>query len=67
MSTSQKYTVFVRNWWKIVNGKKVPNQGARKTVLRVGLTREEAYNFCQHYNDNNDPGPLSRKAEFTAE
>jgi hypothetical protein len=65
----RKYTVFIRNWWKHnpkwPNGLE-PNSNARKTILRRGLTREEAQQFCATYNSENDPGRLSRKAEFTS-
>lgn len=60
------YTVFVRTWWrKGPNNTLIPGPG-RKKVLRRGLTEEEARRMCEEYNRNNDPGPLSRKAEFTS-
>ena len=63
---STLYKVFVRNWYKRENGRVVPNPGARKTTLASGLSYEGARDMCQVYNANHKPGPLSRKAEFTA-
>ncbi len=63
-----KYTCFVRNWWyRGTDGKLHPHPGARKTTVRRGLTYNEARQFCQEYNATHNPGPLSRKCEFTAE
>lgn len=39
----------------------------KKTILRRGLTLEEAKMLCKNYNESNSPGKLSRKAEFTSE
>lgn len=60
----ERFDVFVRNWWKMENGKKVPHPTARKTYQLRNVTREEAYNFCQEWNKSHDPGVLSRMAEF---
>ena len=64
---SSKYKVFVRNWWKVnkdwPNGLE-PDPTARKKVIARGLTEDEAREYCQQYNRNNNPGRLSRKAEF---
>lgn len=63
------YKVFTRTWWKRnptwPNGLE-PHCG-RKTTLRRGLTRSEAQSFCSSYNDTNDPGRYSKKAEFEQE
>lgn len=64
--TAQTYTVFVRNFWRIENGRKVPDSTARRTVIARGCTEEEARQIAKNYNANNAPGPLSRKAEFTS-
>lgn len=61
------YTIFVRNWWKMENGKKVPNPGARRTKIGTAKTAEEAREKCRQWNDNNPEGKLSRKAEFTSD
>lgn len=62
------FKVFKRAWWKRdSNGKLVPNPNARRTTLRTGLTESEARAFCQSYNVENPPSPLSVKAEYTAE
>ena len=61
------YMVFKRAWWRLEGGKLVPHPGARKTILRRGLTESEARKFCQEYNATNQPGRLSVKAEYTKE
>lgn len=62
----KNYIVFTRTWWKTnpnyPNGLE-PNLG-RKKVLRRGLTRDEARQMCTEWNSNNNPGKLSRRAEF---
>lgn len=57
------YNVFVRNWWRIENGIRVPHAG-RKTYLRKHVTYEDARAICAQYNSTHNPGRLSRKAEF---
>lgn len=64
------YTCFARTWWKFErdirgNKKKVPHLG-RRTQLATFTNIEEARNYCEKWNNSNDPGPLSRKAEFTS-
>lgn len=59
------YTVFVRTWWKKVNGKLTPHPG-RKKVIGRRLTIDEARQMCQNWNNSHEPGQLSRKAEFTS-
>ena len=60
------YRVFTRNWWRIEkNGQKVPAYGARKYTLHYTDSEIEACAYCKEYNDTHDPGPLSRKAEYT--
>ena len=61
------YTVFTRAWWKYENGKKVPHSGAPKTHLEDVDTQQEARAACKEYNDNNDEGPLSIKAEYESD
>jgi hypothetical protein len=62
------YTVFVRNWWKKGPRGREPNPGARKTTIAKNVrTEEEARRMCEEYNRTHKPGPLSRKAEFTAQ
>lgn len=57
------YNVFVRNWWIMEHGSRVPGPG-RKTYLRKHVTYSDAREICHQYNSTHDPGPLSRKAEF---
>lgn len=63
------YAVFVRDWWKL--NRDWPNglepADCPKTYLGHGLTWAEARKLCQDYNSSHDPGPLSRKAEFSEE
>ena len=60
----QYYNVFVRNWWtRTASGGREPGAG-RKTYLRKHVTYADARAICKNYNDNHDPGFLSRKAEF---
>lgn len=64
------YTCFARTWWKFErdsSGKKikVPHLG-RKTKLASFSTEEEARKYCEKWNNSNNPGELSRKAEFSA-
>ncbi len=59
------YNVFIRNWYKIEDGKKVPDTNADKEYLMQYIdTEKEARQLCREYNDNNDAGILSRKAEY---
>lgn len=64
------FQVFTRTWWrweKTPQGRvKVPHFG-KKSILGYTETKEEAQEMCKKYNDNNDPGELSRKAEFTSD
>jgi hypothetical protein len=65
------YKVFVRNWYKyerVSKGKReiVPNPTARKTVIATVYSEAEARDRCRKFNEANDPGPLSRKAEYTS-
>jgi hypothetical protein len=65
--TAKSYKVFVRNWWRRENGQLVPDSGARKTTIATRCTYEEARAICEQYRATHNPGPLSRKAEFTEE
>ena len=61
------YRVFVRNWWRrnaaYPNGLE-PHAG-RKTTLQCNVESEEsARDICRVYNENHNPGQLSRKAEY---
>jgi hypothetical protein len=61
------YKVFTRNWYKVENGKIVPDYHARKTILAYVNTEEEARAICKEYNDTHAPGVKSRKAEYTSD
>lgn len=65
--SAESYRVFVRNWWRVENGRLVPDSGDRKTTLARHMTRDEAYAMCQEYARTHKPGRLSRKAEFESE
>jgi hypothetical protein len=60
------YNVFVRNWWRIENGRRVPDPGAQKRYIARGVSETEAREICAEYRANHEPGELSRKAEFEA-
>jgi hypothetical protein len=61
------YRVFVRNWWKLSsswpNGLE-PDGSAKKKVLGIVDSVEEARSLCRDYNGTHSPGRLGRKAEF---
>lgn len=61
------FEVFVRDWWRIERGVRVPNPGAEREILDTGLSLDEARELCREWNDSHEPGELSRKAEFTKE
>ena len=62
------YTIYTRNWWKEnkdwPNGLEPDGTGTKK-VIGYAETLEEARKIAKDYNENNLPGRLSRKAEFT--
>lgn len=58
------FEVFVRDWWKIENGKKVPAPEAEKEHLAYADSELEARTICKNYNFENEAGVLSRKAEY---
>ena len=57
------YSVFIRCWYKRVNGKLVPNIG-RKTYIARSVSLDRARQLCDDYNNTHNPGTLQRKAEF---
>ena len=62
--------VFIRNWYKWQYNQygqktRVPHAG-RKVYLVRGVSEQEARRICGQYNDTHNPGPLSRKAEYTS-
>lgn len=60
------YQTFIRTWYR--RNKDYPNglepHPGRKSIVRKHLTMEEARRMCEQYNNDNYPGPLSRKMEF---
>ena len=60
------YTVFTRTWWK--RNSSWPNGLepclGHKNILETALTREQARELCKQWNEEHNPGILSRKAEF---
>ncbi|MCK5021526.1 MAG: hypothetical protein KAS32_31235 [Candidatus Peribacteraceae bacterium] len=59
------YQVFIRNWWRLNDkGERIPDPGAEKSFLDFAETEREARAKCKEYNEENDPGELSRKAEY---
>lgn len=68
MQNENIYTVFIRTWWRANNewpNGLEPHMGRRKVIAR-NVTMTEAREICKQYNDNNNPGKYSRKAEFTS-
>jgi hypothetical protein len=63
------FAVFVRNWWRKNDawpGGREPDPTAPKHYLARNIaSEEEARSMCKEYNATHDPGPLSRKAEYT--
>lgn len=58
------YNVFVRDWWRMENGRRVPYPGAPRRYLARGVSESIARQICAEYRAAHDPGPLSRKAEY---
>ena len=59
------YEVFIRNWWrKDSKGNLIPDPTADKELLNYCDTEDEARSLCKEYNSENEPGELSRKAEY---
>lgn len=60
------YRVFKRRFWK--DNPRWPNglepHLGRKTTIGFASTEEEARQMCKEYNENNDPGRYSLKAEY---
>ncbi len=63
----ETYEVFVRDFWRVERGKRVPNPGADEEQLATGLSYSEARDMCEEWNSSHDPGEVSRKAEFRGE
>lgn len=61
------YNVFTRTWWrynpKWPNGLE-PHLGTKTYIAKDVASEEMAQEICCEYNDNNDAGRLSRKAEY---
>lgn len=60
------YRVFTRTWYKRNPqwpGGLEPHPG-RKYILQYFTTRDQAYEYAAEWNKENEPGKLSRKAEF---
>jgi hypothetical protein len=60
------YKIFKRNWWRIENGKKVPNSGARGVTVKYVQTQREAIDYCTTNNANRPASweRLSKKYEW---
>jgi hypothetical protein len=61
------YNVFTRTWWRYnpdwPNGLE-PHLGRKAYIAKNVTTEKMAQKLCSEYNDNNDAGRLSRKAEY---
>ena len=60
----ENYEIFYRNWWRKENNRLVPDPGADETHLGYAETEKEAREMCREWNNENDPGELSCKAEY---
>lgn len=66
------FTIFVRNWYKrqynhfTGSFEIVPHPQARRSIIDTSPTEEGARKLCRQYNETHEPGPLSRKAEYTS-
>lgn len=59
------FTVFRRNWYQYDSkGRVVPDSSASKYFITECETESEARKICKEYNENNEPGELSHKAEY---
>lgn len=61
------FRIFVRNWWKpnpSWPGGREPDPCADREYLDEVETEEEARAMCREWNRENEPGHLSRKAEY---
>ncbi len=63
MWKGDKYLVFVRNWFK-EDGTPINLGSEPCQALGYAYNLREAQDWCERWNNKNDPGPLSRKAEF---
>lgn len=65
--TAETYRVYTRTWYQYNEiGQLVPGVGRSTTIARR-CTYAEARQIAQEYNRTHNPGPRSRKAEFTTE
>jgi hypothetical protein len=64
-----KYTIFVRTWYRL--NPKYPNglepHLGKRSIIDYANTIDEAREICRKYNEKNNPGRLSRKAEVTSD
>ena len=61
------YDVFTRTWWRaspLWPNMLEPHLGRKTYIARGVKTEEAAREMCREWNDNNDAGRLSRKAEY---
>jgi len=61
------YNVFTRTWWR--NNPEWPNGlepciGPKTYIAKKVATEEQAQQLCRDYNEHNEAGRYSRKAEY---
>ena len=64
----EKFNVFHRTWWvenPAYPGGREPGAG-EKHYIAEGVSEKIAREICREYNSENEPGPLSDKAEYEA-
>jgi hypothetical protein len=67
IADTPRYRCFTRTWWRAGNGPggRVPGAGPRRyTGHPKGLTVSEAQRYCTQWNNDHEPGKMSRKCEF---
>lgn len=60
------YNVFHRTWWQANRnwpGGREPGAGTRH-YIKKHVTRADALELCEEWNNSHEPGFLSDKAEF---
>ena len=58
------YEVFSRAWWRIEDGKKVPDPSAECFHIAYADSESEARRMCKEWSEENEETILSIKAEY---
>lgn len=60
----EKFKVTHSNWWRLENGKLLPNYNRRKMLIGYTYSETDARQMCENWNKSHNPGKLSNKAEY---